>query len=364
MNTSRLGIRKKITLDVFNKYVNAQSKLHELSYLFWECTLRCNINCLHCGSDCHKSSQIKDMPAEDFLAVTQQIAEKHDPNKIMIVLTGGEPLVRKDIEKVGLVLYKQGYPWGFVTNGYLLTKERFQNLMASGLRSVTLSLDGFEESHDWLRGRKGSFQKALNAIDLITSEQDLVYDLVTCVNQRNIGELRELRDFLIEKGVKRWRLFTISPIGRAFEEPLLDISSRQMLELFDFIRESREETRIDASYGCEGFLGAYEKEVRDGYFFCRAGINIGSVLADGSVGACPNINPAYNQGNIYQDSFLDIWENRFEVYRNRKWAKKGKCAKCDVFKWCHGNGMHLHDPEQEDVLRCHYEMICKAEKEK
>ncbi|MBT4968983.1 MAG: radical SAM protein [Bacteroidetes bacterium] len=360
MKNNKPTLGKRITLNVFNKYVNAQSQLHDLSYLFWECTLRCNINCLHCGSDCHKNSEVKDMPAADFLEITKQISTKYNPNKAMVVITGGEPLMRKDLEKVGLALYHQGYPWGFVTNGYMLNQVRFRNLINFGLRSITLSLDGFEESHDWLRGKEGSYKKALSALKFITSEKDLVYDVVTCVNQKNIGELGELKNWLIRNNVKKWRLFTISPIGRAFAEPLLDISDKQMLQLMDFIKETRKEGLIQASYGCEGYLGNYEKEVRDGFYFCRAGVNIASVLADGSIGACPNINHSFVQGNIYQHNFLEIWDTKFQKYRDRSWTKKGKCANCDSFKWCHGNGMHLQDPEQEDVLRCHHEMICSA----
>jgi MoaA/NifB/PqqE/SkfB family radical SAM enzyme len=145
MNTAqKIGFKKKLALNVFNKYKKAQTQLHELTYFFWECTLRCNINCLHCGSDCHKQSGVKDMPAEDFLKVAKQVGQNYNPNKVMIVITGGEPLVRKDLEDVGYELYKMGFPWGFVTNGFALSEKRFHSLLKSGLRSVTVSLDGFQ----------------------------------------------------------------------------------------------------------------------------------------------------------------------------------------------------------------------------
>ena len=353
----KIPTKKKISLNIFNKYYKTQCKIHDLTYLFWECTLRCNLNCLHCGSDCQKDARVKDMPAKDFLAVTKDLTSKLNPNKCMVVVTGGEPLLRKDLEEVGLELYKQGYPWGFVSNGMLLTKERFKSLLKSGLRSVTISLDGFEESHNWLRGRKDSYERAYKALEIISKEPQIIYDVVTCVNQKNFGELAALRENFEKMGIKKWRVFTIFPIGRASDNPLLDISNSQFRELMNFIKETRQQGKIHMSYGCEGFLGNYENEVRDGFFFCHAGINIGSVLVDGSINACPNINHGFNQGNIYEDDFWEVWNNKFDNFRDRSWTKTGQCENCKEFKWCHGNGMHLHTPGNPEVMRCHYKMI-------
>ncbi|GAB4289661.1 MAG: TIGR04133 family radical SAM/SPASM protein [Marinilabiliales bacterium] len=362
MNKNRVypTIRQKIGLNIFSKYVKLQARLHELNYFFWECTLRCNIKCRHCGSDCRQDTSITDMPADDFLNITEKVAKHYNPNKIMIVITGGEPLVRKDLEYVGSELYKQGYPWGFVTNGIALSEERFKTLMQSGLRSITISLDGLEESHNWLRGHPNSFNKAVNAIKLVVKEPDLVYDVVTCVTQKNINELEQVKELLMSLGVKKWRIFTIDPIGRAKNDPELNLSPSQFKNVLDFIAKTRKEKKIKIDYGCEGFVGSYETKVRDGFFFCRAGINIASILCDGSIGACPNNSPEIIQGNIYQDDFMDVWNNRFEIMRNFDWKKTGQCKDCDMFKWCRGNGLHLHDFENHDVLRCHYKMLKEA----
>ncbi|MFH2096066.1 MAG: TIGR04133 family radical SAM/SPASM protein [Bacteroidota bacterium] len=357
---ARPVFKQRLALNVFSKYVKTQAKLHDLTYFFWECTLRCNINCLHCGSDCHKDIEIKDMPAEDFLKVTARIKEQYNPNKVMIVITGGEPLVRKDLEHVGLELYKQGYPWGFVTNGLGLNPERFRKLMNSGLRSITISLDGMRESHNWLRGRNDSYDRALEAIRMVAKEPDLVYDVVTCVTQKNINELEQVKNTLLDAGVKKWRIFTIDPIGRARENPELNISATQFKTLLDFIKDLRDEGKIKIDYGCEGFVGVYENHVRDGFFFCRAGINIASVLCDGSIAACPNNSPEIVQGNIYKDDFLEVWNNSYEIMRTFDWKETGLCKDCEMFKWCRGNGLHLHDFENNDVLRCHYNMLNEA----
>ena len=87
-------LRQRLSLKVFEKYIDVQSKLHDLTYLFWECTVRCNISCLHCGSDCRVADEVKDMPAEDFLKVTAEVRKHYNPNKVMIVITGGEPMLQ------------------------------------------------------------------------------------------------------------------------------------------------------------------------------------------------------------------------------------------------------------------------------
>jgi len=358
MNLShRPDLRQQLALRVFRTYRRLQAKLHQLSYLFWECTVRCNIQCLHCGSDCSVNDGSSDMPAQDFLNVTAKIREQYNPNKIMVVLTGGEPLMRNDLEETGYELYKQGYPWGFVTNGYALTEKRFQKLLQSGLRSITISFDGTEDDHNWLRGSRFSFAKAVETIKMAAMTNDIAFDVVTCVNGRNISRLHDIRELLVSLKVRNWRLFTISPIGRAGELPELFLSNQEFLTMMNFIKQCRQERRIIASYGCEGYLGGYEGKVRAGYFFCRAGINVASILNDGSISACPNNSRHVIQGNIYEDNFTDIWENRFQLMRNRQWAKTGKCAHCKQFKWCEGNGLHLRDFKNEDVMFCHYEML-------
>jgi radical SAM enzyme (rSAM/lipoprotein system) len=357
-----ISLRKRIALTLNARYKKNESKLHPLRYLFWESTLRCNLNCRHCGSDCKADSAIQDMPAADFLRIIDEITPIVEPNKTLIVLSGGEPLLRKDLELVGQALYERGFPWGLVTNGLLLDEKRLKSLMNAGLRSITVSLDGFEQSHNWLRMNPASFKKAFHAIELLTKTTNLRYDVVTCVHQKNIGELPQLRDLLINTGVKEWRIFTVFPVGRAKENLELQLSPQNFKAVFDFIETTRKTSNILLNYGCEGFLGSYEGEVRDNFFFCRAGVNIASVLVDGSISACPNLRDNFIQGNIYSDRFTDIWNNKFILHRNRSWANKGICDGCGFFKYCEGNGLHLHDGITGELKFCHLHRISEGEK--
>ncbi|MEI6091146.1 MAG: TIGR04133 family radical SAM/SPASM protein [bacterium] len=339
----------------FRKFKSFETKRHELNYLFWECTTRCNLNCLHCGSDCAKDSLFPDMPLADFLSALDTISKPAE--NFIVVLTGGEPLMRKDIEICGYEIRRRGMRWSMVTNGQLYDKEKHISLLNAGLGALTISLDGLENTHNWLRNSNNSFQKVDNAIDLAASSSRLNFDVVTCVNQRNISELPQIRDYLIQKGVKAWRLFTIIPIGRAKDNPDLLLTNRQFKELMDFISDCRKSEGIAVQFSCEGYVGEYETQVRDSFFFCRAGINIGSILIDGSISACPNINRSFVQGNIYNDNFYEVWQNKFGLFRDRTWTKTGKCADCTDYKDCQGNGLHNWHGDLENPLVCHNEFI-------
>lgn len=363
MSVTDISFRKKIALKLFQKHKANETAKHQLNYLMWECTLRCNLGCKHCGSDCRKNMSQPDMPLADFLDVVDSITPHVNTHNTMIVITGGEPLMRSDLEECGRELYKREYPWGIVSNGLAMTAERLDSLIASGLRSVTISLDGLEESHNIMRGNAKSFHNAFNAIKLLTTkEEDLIFDVVTCVSTRTFPELSAVKEMLIEAGVKQWRIFTIFPIGRAAQHKDLQLSPKQFKELFDFISQTRKEGRIKLSYGCEGFLGDYETEVRDNFFFCRAGINVGSVLVDGSISACPNLRANFIQGNIYKDDFMEVWNKRYQPFRDRSWTKQGECAECKHFVYCQGNGMHLRD-ENGKLLFCHLKRIQEGEKQ-
>jgi radical SAM enzyme (rSAM/lipoprotein system) len=244
-----------------------------------------------------------------------------------------------------------------VTNGFLLSPNRFNSLLNAGLRSITISLDGLEDSHNWLRANNKSFQRAFDAISLLPTIPDLKYDVVTCVHPGNLEELDQLKELLVKAGVKYWRIFTIFPIGRARDDDQLQLTPAQFKQVFEFIRETRKENRINLNYSCEGFLGDYEGEVRDNFFFCRAGINVASILADGSISACPDLRDNFIQGNIYKDDFMTVWNHGFKKYRDRSWTKTDECATCDSYRYCEGNGLHLRNEKDGKLLFCHLKML-------
>lgn len=335
---------------LFAKFRDAETRLHELNYLFWECTLRCNLQCLHCGSDCSRSSNYIDMPVNDFFNALQTI--QHIPQNFTVVFTGGEPLMRNDIEECGRQIRKLGMQWGIVSNGVLYNEARHNSLLNAGMGALTISLDGMRNSHNHLRSTPGSFEKATRAIEMAAKAPQLNFDVVSCVNPMNIHELDAMHQLLESLNVKSWRLFTITPIGRAANNPDLMLTAEQFEELMQFIVLARRNKRMNVKFSCESYVGNYEAKVRDSYFFCRAGINIASVLIDGSISACPNIDRSMAQGNIYHDNLQNIWDAKFQLFRNRSWTKKGVCASCSDYKYCQGSGMHLYAGNPPELLQC------------
>lgn len=353
---SSLSLHQKLHLEIERVVQKQESLEHKLKQLFWECTLRCNLNCLHCGSDCKMSSAEKDMPLADFLGVIDSRPSHINSSDITVITTGGEPLVRQDILECGAQIVKRGFSWGMVSNGLLLSQDKLKALVDTGLTSFAMSFDGFEAEHNWMRGNSSSFERADKAIDYLTKTRGLVWDVITCVNSKNIGYLDEFKEYLISKGVRYWRVFTIVPMGRAVEYPELFLSDKQYVELMDFIVRTRREGGILLNYACEGFLGNYEGLARDNYYNCVAGTGVASILNDGSISGCLSIRSNYHQGNIYSDDFWQIWEKGFKQYRNRKWMKHGACATCDAWRYCKGGAMHLRN-DNGDMLSCNYQKI-------
>ena len=347
----------KFAQGIHNIFRKNETAIRELNYLFWECTLRCNLNCLHCGSDCVADAKMKDLPFDDFLQAILPLKNVYKPDTITVAITGGEPLLYPDLPQCGKILRQHGFRWGIVTNGYIYTPEMHGKLLSAGMGSVTLSLDGFQETHNWLRANNNSFDRALNALALITSSERLRYDVVTCVHQKNMDTLPDFKTFLISKNVKNWRLFTIAPIGRATSQEGMLLNPAQLKQLMDFIVTARSDKRMHTTFSCEAYVGNYERKVRDSFFFCRAGVNIASVLIDGSISACPNINRHFVQGNIYHDDLLTVWNTKFDIMRNRQWAKTGICLHCKDFKNCNGGAMHLWDNKQNEISRCIFDRI-------
>lgn len=351
------GLRKRLALNIFSDLYRAKAAEHRLDTLFWECTLRCNLACRHCGSDCRVDPGVADMPLADFLRVLDEEVTPHvDPAGVLVIFSGGEVLVRTDLEEAGREVTRRGYPWGMVTNGMALTPERFRGLMNAGLRSISLSLDGFEAEHNYIRRHPQCYDRAIDALRLIVREPGLAYDVVTCVTGAMVPQLEAFREMLIAEGVRFWRIFSIFPVGRAKDDPTLRMTDGQFREVLEFIRRTRREGRIDVSYACEGFLGDYEAEVRDHFYQCAAGVSVASIRVDGAISGCTSIRANFHQGNIYRDRFWDVWENRFGPFRDRAWARRDACAACSMFRYCLGGGMHLHDDEGR-LLYCHYKRL-------
>lgn len=352
-----MSVRQRLQRRALPLYQDGLRRLHDLNYLFIELTHRCNLNCLHCGSDCTRDDATPDLDIEAVLRTMQEVASAYDPHGISVVLSGGEPLAHPGVFDLGAGLTRLGFPWGMVTNGFAWSDRHREQARRAGMRTVTVSLDGLEPEHDWLRNRSGSFRRASAAIEAFAAADWLqAMDVITCANQRNLPTLDGVRQHLIELGVQGWRIFTISPIGRARQMPELRLQPSQYQELMNRILGWREQGGIHVALSESGYLGpCLEHEVRDHHHFCGAGVNISGIMVDGSILACPNIDRRFAQGNIHHESFVDVWEHRYQPFRQRDWMRKGACVSCGEWAQCKGGSLHLWDLDEDRHRLCHYE---------
>ena len=225
----------------------------------------------------------------------------------------------------------------------------------AGMRTITISHDGPAEVHDWLRGREGSHDRACRALAMLARAPWLeALDVVTCVHPRNLAHLDATRAELTALGVPSMRMAVISPIGRAAGDRELVLAPEEFRGLMAWLESRRGTPGTAVTFSEAGFVGACDTTVRDQPFFCRAGVNVAGIMADGSIAACPNIDRSLSEGNIATDDFCEVWEKRYRRFRDRRWMRTGDCDGCDQWSRCQGHAMHLWDPGAQRTLSCYH----------
>lgn len=353
--TSEINMVKAMHMDKLAEFHRKLYREPVLRLLFLELTLRCNEHCFHCGSNC-SSDSIDGMPKEKYLEVLKDVRDNIPGKLPQICLTGGEPLLRKDLFELMAEGKEMGFRYSMTSNGTLITREKARLLRENGLRTIAVSIDGLPDTHDCIRGLNGAFRMAMQGIENLLSEGGLkTVQVTTVVNHESIHELPALYRILEEKDIDSWRVIGPEPIGRALQSPELMLTPEDTRYMLDFIREKRMEG-MPVTYGCSHFLGlGYEREVRDWYFLCNAGVYTASVLADGAVGGCTDIPRSEKtiQGNVYESPFSELWKNRFSLFRTPLSEKNETCRNCRYTKWCCGGAFHSWDFERDEQRVCY-----------
>ena len=307
---------KERNMDMLADHIRGLYQKPDLRQLFLELTLRCNEHCFHCGSNCMPQSG-EELSVDEYRRILEEVKEDFDLKRLYLCITGGEPLLRPEFFDILGYAHELGYRWGMTTNATLITGEVAHRLAEAGMRTVSVSIDGLRETHDRLRGLTGGYDAAMKGIrNLINENTFQNIQVTTVVNHENIGELDEL--FLVMDGldIDSWRVINLEPIGRALQWPNRMLTQEDYRRLFSFIREKRL-AGYPVEYGCSHYLGPeLEGELRDWYWLCNAGIYTASIMSNGDVGACLDIErrPETIQGNIRETRFRDIWENRFALF--------------------------------------------------
>ena len=326
-----------------------------LKFLFIEMTNRCNEHCLHCGSSCGESSSEGMLTGDEIKAFLKKTASQFDVRDMQLCITGGEPLLRKDFFDIMAYANQLGYGWGMTSNGTLIDEKTAALLKQTGMKTISVSIDGLEETNDWFRQKEGGYKAAVKGIENLVNEGGFAHiQVTTVVHRKNIGELDELYGILKKLNIDSWRVINMEPIGRARLYPELLLTDDDYRKMFSFIKSHYNDLTLPVTYGCSHFLGtALEREVRKWYFLCNAGVYTASVMWNGDITACLDIErrPELVQGNIRTDDFRQVWRDGFKQYRSDM-RKCGECAECSDYDFCAGGAFHTWNFDENKQNVC------------
>ncbi len=336
-----------------DNYSNSKYPLHTL---FFEVTSRCNALCDHCGSRCTASKK-DELSPETFKKVLDSVAENFGTKAVMLNITGGEPLMRKDLFEITGYADSLGFKWGLVTNGMLITDDVIGKMKETHMSTITISLDGMKKTHEDFRHVPGSFDRIISAIERLKKEDFVEHIQVTFIaTKNNIFELPEVYRLLSMLEIDSLRISGIDPIGRAKDNEKLMLSREDYLYLFDFIKKHKT-SPLPVVWSCTHYFGNTESTLdpTGKIFSCYTGIHVASVLSNGDIFGCPNIprRKELIQGNVLKDDFCEVWKNKFEFYRNSNRTKAKQCEECEYWNYCKGDSFHTFDFETNTPQFCY-----------
>jgi radical SAM protein with 4Fe4S-binding SPASM domain len=322
----------------------------EAKWIAWEITRRCNLKCVHCRSSSEETAQgHPDFTLAQAFGVIDDIVSSANP---VVVLSGGEPLLRDDVFDIARYGTEKGLRMCLATNGTLVTDTVCGQIKAAGIRMVSLSLDGARAAtHDNFRNQAGAFDGTMKAIRLF-NKHAIPFLINSSFTVRNRKEIPEIFALVKSLGATAWYMFMIVPTGRG--EEIMDelIPEKLYDEILEWhYRQEKEETEILMRPTCAPhyYRIVRQKAKEDGEAFkrrdlkfstggskgCLAGQLICLINVDGDVLPCSYFPKA--AGNIFSSSFKDIWENSklFLELRDFK-GYKGNCGRCEYLQVCGG----------------------------
>ncbi len=302
----------------------------------WEITLRCDLACRHCGSRAGRARH-DELSTEECLDLVRQLAELGTRE---VALIGGEPYLRDDWTTIIRAIKDHGMRPSMTTGGRGMTPERARAAADAGMFSVSVSIDGERETHDRLRGVKGSYDAAFAALGHLRAA-GIHVTTNTQINRLTMPEMPRMVDPLAAMNVRSWQIQLTVAMGRAVDEPDVLLQPYDMLELHPMLAElvpAAKARGIDVVPGNNvGYFGPYEKTLRGrtrtGHAVgCGAGRVSMGIEADGTIKGCPSLSTnGWSGGNVREASLRDIWERAeaLRYTRDRTVASLwGYCATC------------------------------------
>lgn len=322
----------------------------------WNCTTRCNLNCIHCYSNAGDKDPADVLHTEEAKSFIHSLADFGVP---VLLFSGGEPLLREDIFQLASLARELGLRTVLSTNGTLISKNMANKIKDVGFAEVGISLDGIGSKNDNFRGKKGAYLAALKAIRNCVA-LGIRVSLRLTITRHNYSEIPAIFDLVEHEGIQRLCFYHLVYSGRGtglIKEDLtrsqtkavVDLICRRTIELYQRGVAKEVLTVDNHADGVYLYLklrqqdSARAEKVRD---LLRAnggnnsGIRIGAVDASGNVHA-DQFWQHYSFGNIRQRSFGHIWMDTSDLLmrglKDRKKLLKGRCARCKYLDLCNGN---------------------------
>lgn len=355
-------MNKKVhDMTILSEYIDQLHSQPKLKYLFWEATAECNLGCRHCGSSCTGTPRQVSLTKHDMFAFWDHVALNFSPKEVMLCITGGEPLLRPDLFEIMEYAKRKGFAWGMTTNGTLINRDIIRKMKDTNMRTISVSVDGMKDTHNWLRD-SDCFERVIDNVRLLADSGYFNHvQITTVLHKRNLHQLEEMYHFFEKLGIDSWRITNIEPIGRANELNDIFLSSEDLIDLFEFIRNHRREhSTLPVTYGCSHYLTAeYEMDVRDYFFQCGSGTMVASILSNGDIYSCLDIErrPELVQGNIKTDCFAEVWYHKFHEFRSDRYLMNEECSKCPEAQFCRGDSAHTWDYDASKPRLCVYKLI-------
>ncbi len=327
----------------------------------WNLTQRCNLSCGHCYLDANAREGGSDPSTEECLGIVEQIAELNAGT--FLILTGGEPLLRPDLEVIAGSAVRAGLTVVIGTNGTLVDGDMARRLKETGVLGVGISLDAAAQPalHDQLRGHKGAWNDALRGLDHCR-EADLDVMVQTSVFRWNRDDLRAVAEIAAEVGARAWNVYFLVCTGRGQE--LTDLTAHEYEETLHELRDVQIELseRLLVSVRCAPQFRRVAAEdptqVLNAYpSGCPAAIHYMRIGPDSEVTPCPYMPSAC--GSLREQSLGDIWQNSELLVRLRDRSQlTGRCGSCTYRDTCGGCRARalavLDDPMAQDPS-CDYD---------
>lgn len=320
----------------------------------WNITSACNLKCVHCYAAAGKTGG--ELSTKEGLELIANLKEYGSP---VILFSGGEPLIRKDLPELIGMAVKSDMRAVISTNGTLITRDLAMELSDYGLSYVGVSLDGLQEVNDTFRGVSGAFRDALQGI-YHAMHQGIKVGLRFTMNRRNIDELPKILDLMKAEGIPRICFYHLVYTGRARELMKEDLSPDQTRDTLDLIMES---TREMTCAGKKAEVLTVDNHADGPYVYLRmkkqgdpradevlellkmnggnsSGLGIGCVNWDGEVYP-DQFWRTRVMGNIREKPFSEIWEDTSNEFlmklKNKKEHVQGRCRHCRWLDVCAGN---------------------------